>query len=426
MKEDLLHFIWRCDKLQGRPLTTTTSQDIKIIKPGTLNQYAGPDFFNALVEVGGQLWAGNVEMHLKSSDWYAHHHEIDDAYDNVILHVVWEDDVSVFRKDGSFIPTLELKDHVAPALLKKYEEMFLRANPNFINCERDFAQMDGFLVNNFLDRLYLERLETKSKRILELLKNTKFDWEGVLFVLLAKSFGTKVNGDFFLERALQLSFSIVRKESSRNLSLEGLFLGYFGLLEKKDCTDAYYVKLSKEYDYLSHKYQLFPATGKPEFYGLRPSNFPTLRLAQLAQLYVQHNNLFSKLMEIKKVEDVYQIFTCMASAYWNSHYTFGKSSGNNPKKLSRNFIDLLIINTLVPLKFCYSKHIGVDWSEELIAMVSQLKSESNSIVSNFEILGSKTNNAMESQAKIQLYNQYCSKNKCLQCSLGVHLLNRNT
>ncbi|MCL6267986.1 DUF2851 family protein [Flagellimonas myxillae] len=426
MKEDLLHFIWRCDKLQGRPLTTTTSQNIVIKNPGTPNRYAGPDFFNASVEVGGQLWAGNVEMHLKSSDWYAHHHETDANYDNVILHVVWEDDISIFRKDGTLIPTLELKNHVAPTLLKKYQELFRHFNPAFINCERDFSSFDAFMVDNFMERLYLERLEQKSKLIFMLLQETNNDWEAVLFAFLTKSFGTKVNGDFFLQRALQLPFSIIRKESKDATALESLFFGFFGLLDAKDCSDAYFEQLRLEFQYLGRKYELDPCLGKPDFFGLRPANFPTIRLSQLANLYANRQNLFAVLMETDSLERLYKVLQTSSSVYWHDHFTFGRTSRKRVKKLSRDFMDLLVINTLVPIKFCYAKHLGRDWSGNLITLVSEVKGESNSIIKNFETLGSKTKNALESQAKIQLYREYCSKNKCLQCTLGSNLLNRNT
>ena len=426
MKEDLLHFIWRCDKLQGLRLTTTTSQDIIINSPGTLNMYAGPDFFNASVEVGGQLWAGNVEIHLKSSDWYAHHHEIDTNYDNVILHVVWEDDITIFRRDGTQIPTLELKNYISSSFLAKYQELFQHFNPAFIHCEREFAKFEPFLMDNYLDRLYLERLEQKSGLIVDLLHRTHNNWEAVLFVLMAKNFGGKINGEFFFQRAMQLDFSIIRKEGRDVGALESLFFGHFGLLEERDCSDAYFQQLKSEYRYLQRKYQLTPLFGKPDFFGLRPVSFPTIRLSQLANLYATHQNLFSMLLEQENLEKLYTSLQTKASTYWSNHYTFGKISQNRTKMLSGDFMDLLILNTLVPLKFCYAKRLGQDWSNGLIALVSEIKSEKNSIIKNFAALGSKSKNALESQAKIQLFTQYCTKNKCLQCTLGSHLLNRNT
>ncbi|SNZ01982.1 DUF2851 family protein [Flagellimonas pacifica] len=426
MKEDLLHFIWRCDKLQGRPLTTSTSEHIVIKNPGTLNLFSGPDFFNARVEVGGQLWAGNVEMHLKSSDWYAHHHETDSNYDNVILHVVWEDDVLIFRKDGTQIPTLELKNYISKTVLQKYQELFQYFKPTFINCEKDFAQLDSFLVNNFLERLYVERLEYKSKLIFDLLRKSDNDWERVLFVMLMKNFGSKVNGEFFLQRASQLNFSEFRKTSADIYQLESLLFGHLGLLKGTDCNDVYYLELQNEYDYLSKKFDLKLASEKPGYFGLRPINFLTIRISQLANLYHRHQNLFAKLLKTNRPEEIYDIFKTETSLYWENHFTFGKVSKKSKKRLSKSFIDLLIINTIIPLRFCYAKQVGVDWTDELLLLISKLGPEKNSILQGFKDLGSSTGNALESQAKIQLYNNYCSKNKCLHCTLGAHLLNRNT
>lgn len=393
---------------------------------GIQNRVAGPDFFNAKVEIDGQLWAGNVEMHLRSSDWYAHHHETDENYDNVILHVVWEDDIAVFRKDGSQIPTLEVKHYVSEELLNRYRNLMENSRSSFINCEKDLKELDFFLVENWLHRLYIERLEHKSKLIMDLLETSKNDWEAVLFKLLAKNFGSKVNGPYFLERAKQLDFSIARKTSNEPFQLEALLFGHFGLLNVSDCTDTYYLQLKKEYKYLTQKFELTESLAKPDFFGLRPPNFPTIRISQLVNLYLGNHNIFSKLMDLNKLEDIYQVFEVCAGSYWEDHYTFGKISNKRVKKLSKKFIDLVIINTLVPLRFCYAKHVGKDWNEELIELVSQIGREENSIIKNFKQIGSKTQNALESQAKLELYNNYCSKNKCMQCAIGTQLLNRNT
>ncbi|MAU15279.1 MAG: hypothetical protein CMH46_07045 [Muricauda sp.] len=426
MREDLLYFIWKQNKLPTKLLCTGNGDTISIKAPGIQNRLEGPDFFNAKIEIDGQLWAGNVEMHIKSSDWYVHHHETDKNYDNVILHVVWEDDIAVFRKDGSQIPTLEVKQYVSNDLMNGYHRLMETSNTSFINCEKDLKEVDSFLVENWLHRLYIERLEHKSKLILELLETSKNDWEAVLFVLLAKNFGSKVNGPYFLDRAKQLDFSLVRKTSNEPHQLEALLFGHFGLLKVQDCTDEYYLKLKKEYEYLVHKFELAENESKPAFYGLRPLNFPTIRVSQLVKLYVDGHNIFSNLMALNSLEDMYRAFSVAAGPYWENSYTFGKVSKKRTKILSKKFIDLIIINTILPLKFCYSKYVGKDWDEELIGLVSQLDKEDNSIIKNFEKIGSKTQNAMESQALLELYNNYCSKNKCMQCAIGSHLLNRNT
>jgi len=426
MREDLLYFIWKHNKLPAKQLCASNNKTVLVKATGIQNRVAGPDFFNAKVEIDGQLWAGNVEMHLKSSDWYVHHHETDENYDNVILHVVWEDDIAVFRKDGSQIPTLEVKHYVSEELLDRYRNLLENSRSSFINCEKDLKELDSFLVENWLHRLYIERLEHKSKLIMDLLETSKNDWEAVLFKLLAKNFGSKVNGPYFLERAKQLDFSIARKTSNEPLQLEALLFGHFGLLNVSDCTDTHYLQLKKEYGYLIQKFGMTENLSKPDFFGLRPPNFPTIRISQLVSLYLGNHNIFSKLMDLNKLEDIYQVFEVCAGSYWENHYTFGKTSKQRIKKLSKKFIDLVIINTLVPLKFCYAKHMGKDWNEELVELVSQIEREENSIIKNFKEIGSKTQNALESQAKLELYNNYCSKNKCMQCAIGTQLLNRNT
>lgn len=426
MREDLLHFIWKHHKFTMALLHTSRKETVRVKAAGIQNQQAGPDFFNAKIEINNQLWVGNVEIHLKSSDWYAHHHQNDANYDNVILHVVWDDDISIFRKDGSEIPTLELKHYVPKTLLQHYQNLFKNPKITFINCEKDFSTIDSFLVENWLHRLYIERLEQKATLIFDLLKKSNNDWEGVLFALLARNFGTKVNGEFFLDKALQLNFSIIRKTSASIDQLESLLLGHFGLLQDEECTDMFYKHLKKEYTYLTKKFTLPLSTLTPKFFGLRPANFPTIRLAQLAQLYIKQQNIFTSLMEQKTVKNLYSIFEATAtSPYWDTHFTFGKISKKNKKKLSKNFIDLLIINTIIPLKFCYAKHLGEDWNDMLLTLIAQVKKEDNTIVRGFENIDSKTTNALESQAKIQLYTQYCTQNKCLQCALGVQLLNKD-
>ena len=426
MKEDLLHFIWGQNKLHGRQLTSTAKEALYVKAPGTLNKHAGPDFFNAQVEIENRLWAGNVEIHLKSSDWYAHHHETDPRYDNVILHVVWEDDLSIFRKDGSQIPTLELKDHVPVSLLKGYQALLNKGSSKFINCEKHFGEMDSFMQEQWYDRLYVERLENKSEVIQEHLKYTKNDWEAVLFVLMARSFGSKINGELFMNRARQLDFSIVRKIKDDLLTLESLLFGYFGLLSEPDCTDTYYIQLREEYQYLARKFDLSSMAELPRFYGLRPAGFPTLRLSQLANLYHRKEGIFSTLMKAGNFDDLHTLCAVKSSPYWDNHYTFGKVSRRSVKKTSQSFLDLLMINVLVPMRFCYDSYYGRDSSERLLEWAQELPAEKNTIVDGFKSLGAKTKNAFQSQAQIELYNNYCSKNKCLQCRLGAHLLNRNT
>jgi hypothetical protein len=423
MREDLLHFIWKTNKLP-KQLKTTKGEDVIVHNAGQHNHVSGPDFFNSKLEIDGQVWAGNVEMHVKASDWYAHGHETDSNYDNVILHIVWEDDVSVFRKDKTEIPTLELKNLIPNSLLVAYKNLLDNSKKKFINCENDIATVDDFLLDSWLERLYIERLEQKSKLIFDLLEASNNDWEEVLFTMLLKNFGSKVNGDAFLSISKSLNFSIVRKLQNNTTALESVLMGMAGLLENEEILDEYYKGLQKEFSFQKNKFNLnFLGVQKPDFFGLRPNNFPTIRLSQLANLYASEKSLFSKLMECIRIEDFYSLFEIEASEYWNNHFTFGKESKSSKKRLTKNTIDLILINTLIPLKFAYANSLGKDINKELITLIVTIGAEKNSIIKRFNALGKKTNNAFESQAKLQLYNQYCSPNQCLKCAVGSMLLN---
>lgn len=421
MKEDFLHYLWK-HKLFFQPhLTTTDGELLTISSVGNYNLNAGPDFHNAKLRIGEQLWAGTVEIHLKSSDWYVHNHEQDSNYDSVILHVVWEHDVDVYNSGNSRIPTLELKHVVSKDVLLKYQELFTKKR-RWIQCETQISHVDSFSIDNWLERIYFERLERKSGVILELLKSTNYDWEAVLFQLLARNFGLKVNADIFFEMSQKLSFSVVRKEASELENLESLFFGTLGMLQK-DLDDSYYQKLKSNYEYQSKKHRLTALeNGNVQYFRLRPVNFPTIRISQLAGLYTSHQNLFSKCMETSEVKGFYELFSITASAFWDMHYTFEKESKKRVKKLSKSFIDLLLINTIVPLKFVYLKHIGKLDEEAFLMLMKALKSEKNSIIDKFEFLKLESENAMRSQALLELKNEYCAPQKCLQCAIGNYLL----
>ncbi len=423
LKEDLLHFIWKYKKLQLEDLVTSKNEPILIEDVGKHNNLAGPDFFNAKVCIDGQLWAGNVEIHIKSSDWYAHNHEQDPNYDNVILHVVWEDDLEVFRNDNSHIPTLELKEYIVPRILKSYQDLFDKKNKSFINCESRIGRVDGFVLQNWLERLYFERLERKSVQIETLLKDSRNDWEQVLFSSLLKNFGLKINGEAFLSLAQAVDYALVRKLQNDRLLLESLFFGMSHLLESKDITDDYYTRLQNEFDYMSNKFTLnTDQVLKPAFFKLRPPNFPTVRLAQLASLYHGKQNLFAEIEAANTLEALYDILDVSASSYWDTHFNFGKESKKSIKKTTKKFIDLLIVNTIIPIKFAHAKHIGKNAGEKIVGIISQIKEEHNSIVQKFEQFGLDLKSAKESQSVLQLYNEYCTQNKCLQCAVGNRIL----
>lgn len=423
MREDLLHYIWNFKKYPQQGLRTTDGDNISVIDTGSHNHLHGPDFFNAQIRIGDQLWAGNVEIHINASDWYAHHHEKDSNYDNVILHVVWNDDVSVYRKDGTEIPTLELKNRIDTHLLETYRELMKANAGKFINCEKNIADIPEFDFNNWLERMFLERLEEKSKVIEKLLQTFKNDWEKVLFTLLLKNFGSKINGDAFFQLGKNLDFSKVRHLLGKPLELESLLFGMAGLLESDEGLDSYYNELRSSYRFLSTKYELgdIPVL-HISFFKLRPPNFPTIRLSQFAMLYASSHNLFHDLIHSSKNE-LHDLFEVKASTYWDTHYNFGKKSKKFPKTISKNFVDLLIINTVVPLRFSYFRHKGNYDSDSLLSLLQHLNAEKNSIIESFKLMEIQVDSAFESQALLQLYNNYCTMNKCLDCAVGNRLLN---
>ena len=421
IKEDFLHHLWKYKLFSSSKLQTIQNESIAIVNSGTHNYNTGPDFFNSQLKISNQLWAGNVEIHTKSSDWYVHGHENDKNYDSVILHVVFEHDVDIHRNDNTVVPTLELKDYINKEVLNNYKQLF-SSNQKWINCEKDIAEVDKFTVSNWIERLYIERLEQKSEFIQKLLIDSKNDWEAVLFKLLAKNFGLKVNGDAFYDLANQLDFSIIRKEQHDLFGLEALFFGHARMLEKP-IEDQYHNRLKKEYEYLKTKYQLPNSFGAPfQFFRLRPNNFPTIRLAQFSALYHHQQNLFSKLMNVTEVNDYYQLFEFSVTEYWKTHYSFTSISKKSEKKLTKSFIDLLLINTIIPLKFMHLKSIDKLNETEILLLIKRLKSEKNTIIDEFKKLKITAKNALDSQALLQLKNNYCTAQKCLQCAIGNTLL----
>lgn len=420
MKEDFLHYIWQFKKFQLNELKTIQGERLDIINSGQYLQLAGPDFFNAQLIIGGQKWAGNVEIHVKSSDWYLHNHENDTAYENVILHVVWEHDTEVFRKDNTEIPVLELRHYVDKTALDNYNN--LSVAKSWIYCEKELAGVDSFLFSNWKERLFFERLEKKALPIAVSAADCNNDWEAVLFCFLAKSFGLNTNGDAFYKIAKSIPFSVVRKESFEFENLEALFFGIAGLLDD-DHEDVYFRDLKKRYEYIRIKHRLETVhVGGLQFFKHRPDNFPTIRLSQFAQLYHKHQNLFSKLTSNVSLKEIYKVFVIQASDYWQSHYTFDKESAKKRKALTNSFIDLIVINTIMPFRFAYDRSIGRENPEGYAALLEVIAAEKNTIVDKFRSFKVGINSAFDSQAMLQLKNEYCNNKRCLHCAVGVELL----
>ncbi|WP_264565270.1 DUF2851 family protein [Flavobacterium sp. N3904] len=422
MKEDFLHYLWKFKKFDTLNIKTSNMEEITITNVGQYLEMAGPDFFNAQITIGNQKWAGNVEMHLKSSDWYVHHHEKDAGYENVILHVVWEHDSEIYRSNNTEIPVLELKNYVDGITIANYKKLI--SPKSWIFCEKQLAAIPQFTLINWQERLFFERLERKSKPIFELLEQTNNDWEAVLFCLLAKNFGLNTNGEIFLKIAQSIPFSVIRKESFEVENLEALLFGSAGLLDSEK-EDNYFKDLKFRYFYLLHKYQMGKSCIEPvQFFKHRPDNFPTIRLSQLANLYHKQHNLFSKAVTLNLLESIYEVFQVSAAPYWLTHYQFDKESSKKKKTVSKSFVDLIVLNTIIPLQFAYAKSQGKEISEDLIMILNEIHPEKNSIIDKFNSFGIKAKNAFESQSLLQLKNEYCNKSRCLECAIGMELLKK--
>ncbi len=422
MKEDFLHYVWQYKKFVFSDLKTTQNENLTVINSGFYSQMAGPDFFNAQIVIDDQKWAGNVEIHLKSSDWYVHHHEKNSNYDSVILHVVWEHDTPIFRKDNTEIPVLELKKYVSKQELNNYNELV--TPKSWIFCEKQISKIDVFILKNWQERLFFERLERKSIPINQLLQETENNWEAVFFSILAKNFGLNTNGEIFLKIANSIPFSVIRKESFEVENLEAILFGSANLLNNEK-QDSYFINLKNRWNYIKIKYQLPDVfIDEVQFFKHRPDNFPTIRLAQLAQLFHLQQNLFSKIVEIKSVEECYKLFNVKVTQYWETHYQFDKESPKKRKSLTNSFIDLLLINTIIPFQFAYAKSQGKEISENILKLLSKITSEKNSILDKFSSFGIHSKNAFEAQSLLQLKNEYCNKKKCLQCAIGIELLKK--
>ena len=424
MREELLHFIWKNRKLSLDTLQTTDHSYVCVKDFGTHNRYSGPDFLNARIEINGQWWAGNVEIHQKSSDWYAHGHQNDIRYDSVILHVVWEADRAVFRSSGELIPTLQLQDYVQEDLLIRYRGLLFNLKKRFINCEPFEPASLADQLNSWPLQLYKERLDQKLQMINGLFKSFKKDWERLLFVLLLRNFGSGVNSESFASLARAIDFRLFIRLRADRYQLECLLFGMAGLLDEQPDVDEYFAAMRQEYLFLVRKFDLIQErTERPEFMGVRPSGFPTIRLSQFAGLYANSNTLFHRIAGLKKLESCYELFEQQASDYWSTHYSFGKISRRSVKKLSKSFINNIIINTILPLKRLYGLEYGLDNYNEILDMIRQIRPETNSLITGFKSLGFAVSNALDSQGLLHLHKNYCRKNRCLECSIGNRILN---
>lgn len=420
MTEEFLHYIWKY-RLMDHNLVSTSGDHLVVIQPGSQNADAGPDFFNARIRINNTVWAGNVEIHVCSSDWYKHNHQNDPAYDNIVLHVIYMDDKPIVRKNGERIPTLELKGHFKQSLYERYS--YFMTNRNWIPCEKLIQGVDRFVLNNWIDRLMIEKLENKAAEITSHFFNNKSDWEQTFYEFLARNFGFKINASPFQLLAKSLPLKVLAKHKDNKFQIEALLFGQAGLL-KSTYTDDYPEKLKKEFVFLKKKYNLIPIDSHLwKFLRLRPSNFPSIRISQFADLIYKSSHLFSAILEKRDIKELIELFDVSVSDYWNSHYVFDKVSGKRKKIIGIKTIHLLIINTVIPFLFVYGRYRN-DQSmiDRALKLLDQLPGEQNAIISKWEELGLSVRSAFYTQALILLKNSYCKNKRCLHCGIGNEIL----
>ncbi|MGS0748232.1 DUF2851 family protein [Halpernia sp. GG3] len=418
MNEKLLQYLWNFKIFISFDFKDIEGKSIEIINFGQWNFNSGADFLEGKIKINDLVLAGNIELHVKSSDWIFHQHSGNQDFDNLILHVVYEHDLEIGEFTEKNIPTLELKNYIDQNTIQKYKNL-LEGN-QFIPCEQIFNPEK--IPFNFADETLIKKLDQKSEKISLQLKVSKNNYEAVLFQNLAYAFGLKVNAEIFQQFATQIDFNLISKIKQNEEQLEALFFGIFGWL--KNAEDEKMVIWKREFEFLKAKYNLTELTFKPKFLRLRPPNFPTLRLSQLANLYNSKPNLFSKIINAKSKADLYLIFkNIKASAYWDDHFNFDKiSTTNHAKIVSEEFINLIIINAVLPLKYHYHKNSNEEIMEDILKFYGDLPTEKNAIITNWKNLKIPLENAADSQAYIYHYNHFCVKKNCLNCSIGLQLL----
>jgi hypothetical protein len=424
--EEILHYIWKFKRFKMLNLKTVDGTAVSISSVGLHNLDAGPDFSEAKIKIGDTLWAGNVEIHIKSSDWLKHQHQHDKAYDNVILHVVWEHDVEIKRTDGTVIPTLALKDIVNSIVIENYLQ--LKENTYWIPCQNSLKTIDTLVKQQCLDRMMMERLEYKSEDINLIYQNSKQNWEDTFYTVLAKSFGFKVNGSPFELLANQLPQLLFAKYKNNPIHIDALVFGVAGFLNQK-FVEEYPKLLVKEYQFLKAKHQLTEVDISIwKFSKTRPDNFPTVRLGQFAALVNKSQHLLSKIIEVKHVKDYLSFFEDLpVNPYWETHYQFNKILDQKRSLvLGKESVNSILINTISPLLFFYGKQTGQkNYIDKALNLLENLKPENNAIIKKFGELGYSFSNAFDTQALIQLKKYHCDQKKCLNCTLGINLLSKN-
>jgi hypothetical protein len=422
MKEDLLYFIWKFKYFNTYKLYNFDVDHIQIISPGIQNDDSGPDFTDVKILAGQTIWAGNIEIDIKSSDWYKHGHHTRPEYNNVLLQVVTNHDKQVLSENGRLVPVLELQ--VEQGIIEKYQQFI--SNKNLIPCSKDIGLVDPFKIQYWLGKTLTERFIDKSGDITKLLSQNKNNWEETFYQLLARSFGFHVNADPFEWLAKSIPLKYLSRHHKNLIQLEALLYGQAGFLEDTLPTNPYYTELKNEYLFLRNKYQLTPMDKHLwKFLRIRPSNFPTIRISQFANLIFRSNSLFSKIINETSVISLKHFFQTEASPFWDNHYHFIKDSKPRKKLLGNQSVEKLIINTVLPILFVYGSYTNNEAiKEKAIGFLDGLKPEKNALIEQWRQTGIRANSAFMSQSLLHQRKAYCEKEKCLECGIGIEILKK--
>lgn len=421
MNEALLHTIWKYKLLGHSKFIGTKKETIEVISIGEHNQDSGPDFFNSKINVDGILLAGNVEIHIKTSDWLKHKHQFDKAYDNLILHVVFEHDVELPQNVNNHVSVLELKSYIKPSLLEQYNQIQL--SKQAIPCGKSITKVSDIVWKSWLDRLAITRIESKTEYVEHLFNHSCQNYEDTLYFLLCRNFGFKINNEAFELLGKSVSYSLFKKYSNNQLQIEALLYGVAGFLDDL-FSDSYPKLLQNEFEFLKHKHHLVPIKKELwKFSKTRPVNFPSIRLAQFAVLIGKQQSLYHLIETKPTVKILKEFFAVETNEYWNTHFKFDVTSDFSIKHLGDSAFNSIVINTIVPFVFFMAKHSSNEsFVDYALNLLSQIPAEENTKTKEFTSLGIKTENALESQAQIHLYDSLCSKKACLHCNVAEFLL----
>ncbi len=419
--ERLMQYVWQHRLWIQHDLTTVDGQRVSIIDPGRLNTDSGPDFFNAKISIDGHLWVGDVEIHVKASDWHRHGHDGDPAYDSVILHVVDRDDTIIRRSNGEALPQMRMP--CEPQFHDYYRDLVGRSDID-MPCAADIAALPPLHLGAWLDALAYERIYDKVDRINGILQRFRGDWESAAYVTVARALGFGLNGEPFERLALSLPLMFVGKHSDTPLAVEALLFGQSGLLDAPGTFGDYVGRLKREYDFLAHKFGLRRPEGMLwKMSRMRPGNFPHRRIATLAAMLSGGFRMLSRILEVTCLDEAVELFSPELSEYWATHYNFGAAVSGRVSALSRSSVAGLAINAVAPLQMAYGlSRDDSRLTDRSVELLQSLPPEANNVVRLFERAGIKVRDAFTSQSVIQMRRQYCEQHKCLYCRIGHRML----